>query len=156
MIVFIDGPLWQPAKELYDRIVNNKIISSNKDIVLFDDIEEADILSYFNAETKCIVRGSPLSLLLNYKDDGQEELHHDLLEIIQSKDYVHSFVIVNVPKMHDDKDRVYKYNMAISDNMMFLNDPLKRNQIQYQFNALDEKVFKPLFGEITHYLQINN
>jgi hypothetical protein len=156
MIVFIDGPLCDYARELYDFIAKNKIISSNKNVVLFDDIDVVDIASHFNPDTKCIVLGSPISMLLEYKESGETELYETLLELIQSKEYVNTLLVVNIPKLHEEADLIAKYNLIISENMMFLNDPLKFNQIQYQFDAMDENVFKLLFREITHYLQINN
>jgi len=144
------------AKELYDCIVSNKVISSNEKIILFDDIEEADMVSYMNPDTMCIVLGSPIGLLIDYEARKDDELHHDLLEIIRSKDYLYTFIVANVPKLHEKQDLIHKYNMVISENMMFFNDPLKHNQIHYLFDATDENIFDQLFGEIKHYLQINN
>jgi len=148
MIVFIDGPVQETAKDLFDRIVSDTAITSDKDIHIIDDINDLDLIELFNEDIKGIAFGSPIGMM---KTDYAE-----MFKLVQSNDYVYSFVIINVPKQHEDIESIKEFNMHISESMMFLNDPLKQNKIQYQFNANEDKIFKGLVQEIVHYFQINN
>ena len=87
MIVFIDGPVQEAAKELFDRIIANVAINSDKDIHIIDDINGLDLIELFNKDIKCIALGSPISMM--------ETEYAEMFKLVQSKEYINLSWIVN-------------------------------------------------------------